>query len=83
MDRTTALAALRDAAGRVLRVEEAQVVETATFAEDLDADSLDLTELVMVLEDDLGIDIGDRELSDIRTVADAVDLLLDAANAAA
>ncbi len=82
MERSEALASLRAAAVRVLGVDADQVVESAGFEDDLDADSLDLTELVMVLEDDLAIDIGDRELADIRTVADAVDLLLDAAAAA-
>ena len=76
MNRTEALDAIRDAATTILSVEPAQVTETATFADDLDADSLDLVELVMALEDALHVEIGDRDLSDIKTVADAVDLLL-------
>ena len=58
------------------------MVETASFADDLDADSLDLVELVMALEDALNIEIGDRDLSDIKTVSDAVDLLLSVSGAA-
>ena len=81
MDRTQALTALREAAVAVLSVEADQVVETASFADDLDADSLDLVELVMALEDALDIEIGDRDLSDIKTVANAVDLLLSVSGA--
>lgn len=83
MNRDQAVAAVRAAAVKVLSVSEDAVEESTNFADDLDADSLDLTEMVMVLEDDLGVDIGDRDLSDIRTVADAVDLLLDVAAATA
>ena len=82
MNRTDALTALRNAAVTVLSVEPDQVVETASFADDLDADSLDLVELVMALEDALNIEIGDRDLSDIKTVSDAVDLLLSVSGAA-
>jgi acyl carrier protein len=82
MNRTDALTALRDAAVTVLSLAPDQVVETASFADDLDADSLDLVELVMALEDALNIEIGDRDLSDIKTVSDAVDLLLSVSGAA-
>jgi acyl carrier protein len=81
MNRTDALNALRDASVTVLSVEPDQVVESASFAEDLDADSLDLVELVMALEDSLNLEIGDRDLSDIKTVSDAVDLLLSVSGA--
>ena len=82
MDRNQALTALRDAAVTVLSVQPDQVVEAASFADDLDADSLDLVELVMALEDALNVEIGDRDLSDIKTVSDAVDLLLSVSGAA-
>lgn len=82
MNRELALAAVRAAAVKVLTVDGDTLDEATNFADDLDADSLDLTEMVMVLEDDLGVDIGDRELGEIRTVADAIDLLLDVAAAA-
>ena len=72
----------RDAAVTVLSGAPEQGVETASFADDLDADSLDLVELVMALEDALNIEIGDRDLSDIKTVSDAVDLLLSVSGAA-
>lgn len=83
MDRADALKALRAAAVDVLKVEEDKVTETATFAEDLEADSLDLVELVMSLEDELGLTIEEDDLADVRTVGDALDAILAAQGAAA
>jgi acyl carrier protein len=78
MDRSEAFTALRTAAVDVLQVEEAKVTESATFAEDLEADSLDLVELVMSLEDSLGITIEEDELANVRTVGDALDIIVAA-----
>lgn len=55
-----------------LAVKEEEVVEAASFTEDLGADSLDVVELVMALEDEFGIDIPDEEVGNIKTVGDAV-----------
>lgn len=55
-----------------LGVEEAAVVLKAKFIEDLGADSLDIVELVMAMEEAFGIDIPDEEAENIRTVEDAV-----------
>ena len=55
-----------------LGVEEAAVVPKAKFIEDLGADSLDIVELVMAMEEAFGIDIPDEEAENIRTVSDAV-----------
>lgn len=55
-----------------LGVKEEEVTETASFQEDLGADSLDVVELVMALEDEFGIDIPDEEVGEIKTVGDAV-----------
>jgi acyl carrier protein len=55
-----------------LSVKEEEVVETASFTEDLGADSLDVVELVMAFEDEFGIDIPDEEVGEIKTVGDAV-----------
>jgi acyl carrier protein len=60
---------------QVLSVEEAQVVRGASFAEDLDADSLDLAELVMALEDEFDITVEEEELADIGTVGQALDMV--------
>jgi acyl carrier protein len=81
MDRATALDALTTAAVEVLSVPSDQVTEAASFADDLDADSLDLVELVMKLEDSLDITIDEDDLGDVRTVGDAVDLILAASAA--
>jgi acyl carrier protein len=78
MDRSDALAALKTAAVDVLQVDAEKVTEAASFAEDLEADSLDLVELVMSLEDTLGITIEEDELADVRTVGDALDVIVAA-----
>ena len=81
MDRATALEALTKAAVDVLSVKADQVTEQASFADDLDADSLDLVELVMQLEDSLDVTIDEDDLGDVRTVGDAVDLIVAASAA--
>jgi len=55
-----------------LSVDEADVVEDASFIDDLGADSLDIVELVMALEEEFGISIPDEEAENIKTVGDAV-----------
>ncbi|HZB34900.1 MAG TPA: acyl carrier protein [Gaiellaceae bacterium] len=56
-----------------LSVDEADVNEEANFQEDLDADSLDLVEMIMELEDQFGIKIPDEDAQKIQTVGQAVD----------
>lgn len=58
-----------------LAVKEEEVVPTASFQEDLGADSLDVVELVMALEDEFGVDIPDDEVGEIKTVQNAVDYI--------
>jgi acyl carrier protein len=55
-----------------LGVKPEEVVESASFTEDLGADSLDVVELVMGFEDEFEIDIPDDEVGGIKTVGDAV-----------
>ena len=56
-----------------LGVDENEVTEEASFQEDLDADSLDLVELIMELEDHFGTKISDEDAQKIQTVGQAVD----------
>jgi acyl carrier protein len=59
----------------VLSVDAAQVTREARFAEDLDADSLDLVELVMALEEEFDVAVDEEELEGISTVGAAFDLV--------
>ena len=76
MERDDALSALRGVAVEVLSVEPETVTEHARFKEDLDADSLDLVELVMGLEERFDISVPEEDLEDVTTVGQAVDLVL-------
>lgn len=59
----------------VLSVEDGQVTKEASFADDLDADSLDLVELVMALEEEFDVTVEEEELEGIGTVGQAYDLV--------
>jgi acyl carrier protein len=76
MEREEALSALREVAIEVLSVDGDAVTEEARFKEDLDADSLDLVELVMGLEERFDISVPEEDLEDVATVGQAVDLVL-------
>jgi acyl carrier protein len=81
MDRSEALSAIREVAVEVLDVDEDKVVEEARFKEDLEADSLDLVELVMGLEERFSIEVPEEDLEGVTTVGQAVDLVLSKAAA--
>ena len=59
----------------VLQVPEDKVVPGARFGDDLDADSLDLVELVMALEEAFDVTVEESELEGIETVGQAYDLI--------
>lgn len=56
-------------------IEEDSIDLDTSFKDDLNADSLDLVELVMALEDEFGLEIEDDEVDAIKTIGDAVDYL--------
>lgn len=58
-----------------LGVEEDEVTETASFVDDLGADSLDIVELVMALEEEFDMEIPDEDAEKIKTVGDAVNYI--------
>jgi len=60
----------------VLSVSEDQVTYDAKFGEDLDADSLDLVELVMALEEEFDVEVPEEDLEGIETVGQAYDLVV-------
>ena len=73
---------MSDIAGRVtkivvehLGVEEAKVVDSASFIDDLGADSLDTVELVMAFEEEFECEIPDDAAEKIQTVKDAIDFI--------
>jgi acyl carrier protein len=83
MDRTEIFGAVAQLAIEVLGVEPEAVVEEARFKEDLDADSLDLVELVMALEERFDISVPEDELEHVLTVEQAVALVSDKLSARA
>lgn len=76
MDRTTVAEAITDACVDLLQADRATLDEATRFAEDLDADSLDLSEIVMSLEDRFGLSISDDELEGVTTIGQAIDMVL-------
>ena len=83
MEREEVVVALREVAVDVLSVDPDAVVEDARFKEDLDADSLDLVELVMGLEERFDISVPEEDLEGVTTVGQAVDLVLTKVGAGA
>ena len=70
---------LRKLIAEQLGVDESRVVPSASFADDLEADSLDLVELIMSLEEEFGVEIPDDDAEKIATVGDAMQYLQDRA----
>lgn len=60
-----------------LNVDESEITESTSFKDDLDADSLDLFEMVMALEEEFDIEIPSEDLEKLATVGDVLDYLKD------
>lgn len=72
---------VRDHLAEELEVDPARIAVQTRFKQDLDADSLDLYELVMELEDHYGITVSEQQAAQIETVGDAVDFVVEHAPA--
>jgi acyl carrier protein len=75
MDDNEAFEKFKQCAVEVLQVEPDKVTKEASFADDLDADSLDLVELVMALEEKFDITVDESELEGVETVGQAYTLV--------
>jgi acyl carrier protein len=75
VDKTEVEARVRKVLAEQLAVDESQVVPDARFAEDLNADSLDLVEAVLALEEEWSIEIPEEEMDGVKTVGQAVQLV--------
>jgi acyl carrier protein len=76
LDRDEVMAKVREHLATELEVDEAKINDQTRFRDDLDADSLDLYELVMELEDNYGIRVSEEQAARIKTVEDAVDFVV-------
>jgi acyl carrier protein len=77
LDREEILAKIQEITADRLGVDESDVTPDASFREDLEADSLDLVELIMELEEQFGMEIPDEEAEKITTVEEAVDYVVE------
>ena len=76
MNRDEVMTKVKEHLANELEVDAGEIAETTRFREDLDADSLDLYELVMELEDSYGVRVPEEEAAEIETVGQAVDFVL-------
>lgn len=81
MQRDDVFALVRDHLAEELEVDPGRIAEQTRFRDDLDADSLDLYELVMELEDRYGISVSEEQAARIETVGDAVSFVVEHAPA--
>ena len=81
MNHDEVLTLVREHLAEELEVGIEKISEQTRFKEDLDADSLDLYELVMELEDRYGVDVSEEQATRIKTVGDAVDFVIEHAPA--
>lgn len=76
LDESEVMTMVREHLATELEVDASQISAGTHFREDLDADSLDLYELVMELEDTYGVSMSEQEAARIETVGDAVDFVV-------
>ena len=69
---------VREIVARELKIDPEKITLDSAFVDDLGADSLDMVELVMALEDEFGISISDEEAQTIRKIRDAVEYIENA-----
>lgn len=72
MEESEILAKIREVVAEKLDVDKDEVTEGAHFVDDLGADSLDVVELIMGLEDEFDLEISDEKAEELETVGDAV-----------
>ncbi len=66
---------VREIIAEKLSVDLAEVIPEASFVDDLGADSLDLVELIMTMEEEFDIDISDEDAEKLESVKDAIDFI--------
>ncbi len=76
LSREEVLEQIKSELSQKLGIEESEITEDASFEEDLGADSLDLVEVVMDLEDQFGLKIPDDDARDLTTVGKAIDYVI-------
>ena len=76
LSRDEVLVRVKSALSEQLGVDESEITDDASFQDDLDADSLDLVELIMELEDQFGVKIPDEDAQTLTTVGQAVDYVI-------
>ncbi len=77
LEREEVLGKIQEITADRLGVDEGDVTPEASFREDLEADSLDLVELIMELEEQFGMEIPDEEAEKITTVDEAVEYVME------
>ena len=75
MDRAEVFAVMRDKAVEMLEVSAEDMTDDKSFVDDLQVDSLSLVEYTMDLEDELGIELPEEELADLKTIGAFVDVV--------
>ena len=80
MSKEEIMGKLKPVIAEQLGVDESEVTESASFTEDLNADSLDLVELIMSLEEQFGLQISDEDAEKLTTVGEAVEYIHEHTN---